>query len=165
MGLFSLKPSAADKLHIESELKILEDCKRLVNTTTNPDVFFGRMNCLLDCLLDLQNYEYTGVLKGDKPSVTFERINVSMENTVNDFIDRAVQAEACKISELKTIKARESRIKKFEENMQSAFTNSTTFWQGNGRGRHFEGRMWRDGNIEYFRKQILRLYSRFAPKE
>ena len=51
------KLTAFDADYINNLLKQVHESETIVNRTTNPTVFFGRLNFLFDCLLNLKDYE------------------------------------------------------------------------------------------------------------
>lgn len=154
MGLFTPKITPYALEHVQYGLKQINECAKLINTTVKPDVFFGRLNFLLDLLLDLQSYEKYHVFRGSTPSQDYQRIITNLEKTVNDFLDRATDKELNKISSLKTEKARKNRAEKFVISILTAFEMSHTFWVGNGASPHYTGPLYCDSNIDYFRSIV-----------
>lgn len=130
MGLFAPRISTQDMEYVRTRMKQLQESVNLVNTTTKPDVFFKRLNFALDILLDLQSFEKYKIFKASTPTSDYNRIIANMESTVDDFIDRALQAHNEKIASLKTEKAKESNREKFATSLIAAFDCANTFWSG-----------------------------------
>lgn len=154
MGLFKKELSGFEKQHILTELKQLDECATLINTTVKPDVFFGRLNFLLDLLLDLQKYEkYKYFKKNSTPTKEYNKILNNLDATVNNFIDRALTKHEAKIASLKTDTAKRTNAEKFSIEMIAAFDNANSFWQGNGVIPHYTGPLFTEAN--YLRVKAL----------
>ena len=130
MGLFTPKLSAMEFQRVQDRMIQLKDSVHLINTTVKPDVFFKRLNFTLDLLLDLQCYEKYKIFKGSRPSDDYRKIINNLEATVDDFIDRAVEANNEKIASMKTAKARERNREDFAIKLISAFNSAHSFWTG-----------------------------------
>ena len=134
MGLFSRfvrpKISQEEFVYIQGVLNQAQDCASLINTTTKPDVFFKRLNMVLDLLLELQPYEKYGIFKTATPTQNYNRICGNLEATVNDFIDRADEDNLRKLARLKTEQARRRNRVDFAIKLISAFDCANTFWSG-----------------------------------
>lgn len=139
VGLFTPKISKFQLLQAENDVRIMNDCVKLVNTTNNPEVFFSRLNMLLDVLLHLQKYEKYRILKGTPPSVQYRNTLAQIEETVDSFVCRAYYHEFEKAKSLKTEKARSNRMRKFALNLANSFRDANTFWSG-----------WPPDEFEYF---------------
>lgn len=83
------KLTAFDADYINNLLKQVHESETIVNRTTNPTVFFGRLNFLFDCLLNLKDYEKYDIFHPEKPSDVLKNITKNLESHVNGFIDRA----------------------------------------------------------------------------
>ncbi len=144
------KPKLSDKQLqcVRMTLMQVQDSAKLVNTTVKPDVFFKRLNFLLDLLLRLQPYERYGIFKNGLPSSDYRRIIANLEATVNDFIDRAVAANQAKIATLKTSKARERSRESFVVSLISAFDCAHTFWDGDRGFPHYTGPLFTNKNYQ-----------------
>lgn len=148
MGLFSPKISQYQMQQVQILLKQANESANLVNSTVKPDVFFGRLGFLLDVLLELQNYERYKVFKGSTPSADYKKITNGMEETVDNFISRAVSANQNKLSSLKTEAAKDRNRKKFAISLAIAFETANSFWQGNGLYPHYVGPLFTQNNYE-----------------
>lgn len=153
MGLFTPKISKAQLQVVQTALTQLHDSANLINTTVNPSVFFKRLHFTLDLLLRIQPYERYKIFKGGTPTQDYNRIISNLEATVNDFIDRAVDANQRKIASLKTESARERNREKFAISLISAFDCAHTFWEGDRGFPHYKGPLFTENN--YRRVQAI----------
>lgn len=106
-------------------LKIIHDCADLVNTTTNPEVFFPRYNLMLEHLETLAGFECTGIYNDspELPSTAFLRIEEQFPAATNDFIDRAYDAAIAHADKLKTAKGKENAIRRFFDDIEKYTIN------------------------------------------
>lgn len=89
IDVWKKKLTAFDADYINNLLKQVHESETIVNRTTNPTVFFGRLNFLFDCLLNLKDYEKYDIFHPEKPSDVLKNITKNLESHVNGFIDRA----------------------------------------------------------------------------
>lgn len=157
MGLFAPKISRAQMNQVQILMKQISESVNLINTTAKPDVFFGRLNFTLDCLLELAKYEKYKVFKSGTPSSDYRKIVSNIEATVNSFIERAVASNKAKVASLKTEKAKERNYAKFIVSMAVAFEASHTFWQGNGVYPHYTGPLFTESNHLKVKKMLAEL--------
>jgi hypothetical protein len=153
MGFFTPKITSSQLQHVQTAMKQLQESVYLLNNTTKPDVFFKRLNFSLDLLLDLQTYEKYKIFKGNTPTNDYNKIVRNMESTVNDFIDRAIEANRQKLATLKTDKAKRNNYEKFVIALIAAFDCANTFWSGNRGFPHYTGPLYTDN--DYRRVQTL----------
>lgn len=152
MGLLTPKISPSELGMVQIALKQVKDCANLVNTTVKPDVFFGRLNMLLDKLLLLQRFERYK-FKPSTPTKDYKRVIANLDATVNDFIDRAFAANQAKIASLKTEKAKRANYEKFVDSLISAFDCAHTFWPGDRGFPHYSGPLFTE--VNYRRVQAI----------
>ncbi len=126
----------------------VQDSTKLVNTTVKPDVFFKRLNFLLDLLLRLQPYEKYGIFKSGLPSKDYKRIIANLEAIVNDFIDRAIEKNKQEIAALKRPASKEKRYQDFTAALISAFDLANTFWAGDRGFPHYDGALFTKANYD-----------------
>jgi len=100
-------------------LKIVNDCIQLVNTTTNPEVFFKRYNLMLEYLEKLAGVECTGIFSNSKelPSEAYLRVESIFPEATSCFIDRSFEAVKAKADTLKTEKGKLNAIGRYFEDM------------------------------------------------
>ncbi len=151
MGVFNLfkpKLSQFQIQQINSLLKQAQESAHLVNTTVNPAVFFGRLNFLLDVLLELQKYEPYRVFRGSPPSKEYSDILNNLEKSVDAFVTRSFQKQQSQAISLKTEKAKRARYDKFVVELISAFDCAHTFWTGNQAFPHYTGPLFAKENYQ-----------------
>lgn len=159
MGLFTPKITNAQLQQVRNTMNQLQESVNLLNTTTKPDVFFKRLNFTLDLLLLLHTFEKYNIFKGSSPINDYRRIIANMEVTVNDFIDRAIEANNQKLASLKTEAAKKRNYEKFVDSLIAAFDCASTFWSGNRGYPHYTGPLYTENNYrrvkELFDKSCL----------
>lgn len=108
------------KEQADQYLRILHDCTNLVNTTTNPQVFFERWELMVLHLGYLVGLECTGIFENSRelPSEALKRVETQFPAATNDFIDRAFAAAKERADKLKTEKGKQSAILRFFEGME-----------------------------------------------
>ena len=146
MGLFTPKISPRELEYVRSRMSQLQDTVQLINTTTKPDVFFKRLNFALDILLDLQRYEKYRIFTNSKPSQDYQKIIRNMGLTVDNFIDRVLEANERKLAALKTRSARERNRENCIIALISAFDCAHTFWEGSKGFPHYSGPLFTQAN-------------------
>lgn len=146
MGLFTPKISPKELEYVRTRMSQLQDTVHLINTTTKPDVFFKRLNFALDILLDLQRYEKYRIFTNAKPSQDYQKIIQNMEHTVDNFIDRVLDANEQKIATLKTPSAKQRNREKSIIALISAFDCAHTFWEGSKGFPHYSGPLFTKNN-------------------
>lgn len=135
-----------DKAEAARRLKQLYESYDLVNKTTKPDVFFGRLSFCFDCLLDLMTFK-DKVFKDATPEEEYLRLYGNIESLVDEFVTRSHGAEYEKARQLKTEKGQRSRMEKYFANMYEAFSNASSCWTGNSNSPHYEGHLYTENNL------------------
>lgn len=154
MGWFTPKISSLQLQQVDNLLKQARESAHLVNSTVKPEVFFGRLNFLLDVLLELQKYERYKIFKGSSPSRDYNNLIRDLDKTVDSFISRAIKANNAKIESLKTPAAKERNRSKFLISLSFGFAYSKTFWQGNGMYPHYAGPLFTESNQARIQKML-----------
>ncbi len=99
----------ASQLFIENNTRILTDSMRLIHETTNPEVYFKRVDIALECLnnlADLEEFYATGM----DPITQLQNFDES--TLLHDFIQRYWFRVCDSAEKLKTEKAKENRKSK-----------------------------------------------------
>ena len=152
MGLFTPKITKDQLAYTQRVYKQVLDCTALVNTTTSAKTFLGRLNMLLDCLLELQKFEKYKIFKGKKtPSKDYQRIIDNLELIVDRFLDRAIAENERERRCLQTDRAKENNYEKFVTNLYWDFKEAKTFWPGNGIYPHYVGSLLTQKNANRIR--------------
>lgn len=102
-------------------LKIAQDCVDLVNTTTNPDVFFKRYDLCIQTVQKLVNIEKHVSFSGKKPHVFLNELHQKRNAATHDFIMRYYYKALGDAEKLKTVKGKINKINKFCENIEIAY--------------------------------------------
>ena len=148
MGLFTPKISNWEKEHVQGLLKQAKESAKLVNTTVNPEVYFGRLHFLFDTLLEMQKYEKYKIFKGNGPSKDLKMLESTLGQSVDDFIMRSYSKRLEKANSLKTEKSKFNNMKKYADSMITAFDSAPHFWEGNGMWPHYTGPLYTPKNWE-----------------
>lgn len=108
---FPLKTVEADtRQAIAFRLKAIQECVKLVNETTNPEVFFTRYDTMIEHMEWMGKIEKYYAFKHPLPSENLERIKGKKAASINDFIDRSNQKLMLSIIKLKTEKGRMNKV-------------------------------------------------------
>lgn len=103
---------------VNNDLRIIKDCIELVNTSSNPEVFFSRWETLLDKVKHLILFEPYVNFSGESPSESYNKLISQYEQSVNDFLHRYYLTIEKKITNLKTEKAKENNLQKAYDKLQ-----------------------------------------------
>ncbi len=140
--------SAFDREKINLLIKNSKSAAQVVTTTVKPDAFFDNLNYLLDCLLTLKYYEKYNIFEQPTPSQYYESIISGLEETVDDFINRALENNKAERSKLKNAEKTYESYESFLISLISAFDCSNTFWKGDGRSPHYTGALFTENNYQ-----------------
>lgn len=99
--------------HVENKHKIMNDCMKIINNTTNPDIFFYRLKLLKEVLRELAFLYQFSIFKKQSPQFILTAIIHDHDLIVNGFINRYWDKVISKCSELKTQAAKQKRIDEF----------------------------------------------------
>ncbi|MEE1219533.1 MAG: hypothetical protein U0L20_06390 [Ruminococcus sp.] len=110
---------------VNNDMRIINDCVKLVNTTINPDVYFSRYDLLLEQLQHLILFEPYLSFSGESPTQSYKKILSYQEKSNMDFLERYYMSVIEKAKTLKTDKAKNNRIKKFQESLEPYFDKLT----------------------------------------
>lgn len=106
---------------IENDLRIINDCKRILMETTKPDVFFPRLKLMEEKTMDLVLFEPYVPFKGAKPSAALEEFYQDKKICIYDFVLRYYNAVDTKAKGLKTQKAQIRQYQNFYESLQEYY--------------------------------------------
>ena len=102
-------------------LEICNDSMRLVDTTIKPDVFFSRLDLLLNNLSELQELEKY-ISFSSSPSKSLARIRFAKQDVIHDFLVRYHKSIVAQANAAKTPRGKEGKYKKFEESLRPYYT-------------------------------------------
>lgn len=133
-------------------IKKLSESYDIMEKTTDPCVFFGRLNFSYDCILNLMTYKIK-FSKGCTPEVQYVSLKNDTETMVSKMIERTYSKELESISKLKTDKAKLNRMTKYFEKMETAFNNSNSYWEGwkfpsGYQYTHYNGELYTENNLK-----------------
>ena len=104
----------ASKMYTEGNIRVLNDSLNLISHTENPEVYFKRVNMVLECynnLADIEEFFTTGV----KPVESLLAFEDKLPSLTQEFIKRYWQKTLNDAGKLKTTKAREKRLQKLKK--------------------------------------------------
>lgn len=154
MGFLTPTISNVEMASVKNMLKQVNDSTKLVNTTTNPEVFFSRLNMLFDLFMELKKYEKYRIFTGKTPTQDYEYLQKSLEKQVNLFIDRTYEKQMEKMKTLKTDKSKASSFEKYSDKMMTAFKNANSYWQGNSGMAHYRGALYTTDNMIHLKRKL-----------
>lgn len=135
-----------------------KDCAKLVDSTVNPEVFFGRLHFMLDLALTLQQYEKYECFHGGTPSELYRETISNLGEIVDKFIVLAYNKQTEKASKLKTPSGRQKSNRKFAENLKDAFDHADSFWPGHPNQVHYTGSLFTGENYN----KVCSIYEKYA---
>lgn len=103
------------------ELEIANDCIRIINTTVKPDVFFMRLQLLLDAANNLCTFEKYVSFTGTKPSDAFSQALDQYQDAIRDFLARYFWDMHVKAEGMKTDKGKLGKYQKFYDSLQEYY--------------------------------------------
>lgn len=104
------------KQNLLNEERIINDSIKLINETTNPEVFFSRYETLLeafDRIVDIVRINALGENALNEALASKEKYKLGFENDLSAFINRCYSKTEEKISSLTTEKAKKNHAEKF----------------------------------------------------
>lgn len=105
----------------ENDLRIIRDCATLVEKTTNPKVFFMRLNLLIEKSKHLTNFEQYIPFSGASPTVAYHAALQNYNEAINQFLIRYFSETFDKAEALKTEKGRIGKYQKFYDSLQEYY--------------------------------------------
>lgn len=146
---------------LRAALQQAQDSAKLINTTVKPDVFFGRVNFLLDTLLYMKSFERTCSFR-TTPTQDYNRILDNLGATVNDFIDRSYAHTRQKSDAMKTERGRLNTLDRYAKALEDAFTDPHQFWTGNYGKPHYTDRLYTEENLHRVNELCSEIRSEIA---
>lgn len=105
----------------ENTLRIIQDCVKLVDNTTNPDVFFMRLNLLVEKSKYLVSLEEYVTFSGASPTEALNEVVQNYYEAVNQFLIRYFSETFDKAEAMKTEKGRINKYQKFYDSLQEYY--------------------------------------------
>lgn len=105
----------------QNDLRIINDCARLVQTTTKPDVFFSRLQLLWEKSEHLAKLEKYISFSGASPSAAFAEVRENHQTAITEFLIRYFSETFDKAEAMKTEKGRIGKYQKFYDSLQDYY--------------------------------------------
>lgn len=105
-------------LTIKNRIKIADDCSKLLQKTTKPDVFFERLSLFENTMEYLSRLEPYVAFKDVKPSVALNAIKKEKQEIIREFLIRYFSAVFDKIENLKTAKSKINNLQNFYDSLE-----------------------------------------------
>lgn len=99
-------------------LKISQDCVNLINTTTNPEVFFKRYDLCIETVQKLVSIEKYVKFQGKKPRVFLNELLQKRDAATKDFIMRCYEKVWAETEKMKTKKGKINKVIKLHESIE-----------------------------------------------
>ncbi len=104
-----------------NDIRIVQDCTKILSETVNPDVFFERFELLKEKAADLKVLEKYVKFKGATPTDALNEILVNEQEAIYDFIVRYYSATFDKAEKMKTERGKNNQFKKFYDSLEKYF--------------------------------------------
>ena len=101
-----------NEINAKNILKIINDCKRIVNSTKNPDIYFERYSLLEEKARELCTIKHIH-FTGTQPKKIVKIVAGSKQASIRAMIDRYFDDISIKARRLKTKKAKREKIYSF----------------------------------------------------
>lgn len=119
-----LKAIAEDRA--EDSHRIMNDCSRLLQTTTNPEVFFERLQLFeTHCQLLVSLEKYTSY-SGASPTELYNTLIREKQDVIKEFLVRYYNKVLDKADSLKTAKGKLNQYQKFYDSLKPYFSEMGT---------------------------------------
>ena len=105
----------------ENDLRIMNDCKKLITDTLNPNVFFNRLNLLVEKAKHLAILERYITFSGASPSAAYHEITESYQEAIQQFLFRYFSDTFDKAEIMKTQKGRLAKYQRFYDSLQEYY--------------------------------------------
>lgn len=105
----------------ENDLRIIDDCARLIEQTTNPEVFFMRLNLLIEKLNRLMQFEKYIKFSGSSPTAAYNEACQNYQMAIYHFLIRYYSETFDKACAMKTEKGRIGKYQKFYDSLQKYY--------------------------------------------
>lgn len=105
-------------IRVMNNLRIGNDCTRILETTIDPDVYFGRLQLLVETIEDCVIFEKYVSFANAKPSEALEEVKRDRQQSIKQFLIRYFTAVFDKSETMKTNKGKLNQYKKFYDSLQ-----------------------------------------------
>ena len=104
-----------------NDLRIVNDCAKLVESTIKPDVFFMRLQLLLETAEHLCALEQYIKFYGASPAAAFDEVRQNYQLAIRKFLERYFSDTFDKAESMKTEKGRIGKYQKFYDSLQEYY--------------------------------------------
>ena len=104
------------------DLEIIQDCIRIVGSTTKPDTFFSRLALLIDKADNLRKYEKFISFKGASPSEAYGQLWSDYQESIQRFLIRYFSDVFDQAEKLKTDNGKLNKYQKFYDSLQPYYS-------------------------------------------
>lgn len=105
----------------ENDLRIIRDSAKLIEKTTKPDVFFMRLNLLVDRTMHLASLEKYISFSGASPTDAYNEVINNHQEIIRQFLIRYFSETFDKAEAMKTEKGRIGKYQKFYDSLQEFY--------------------------------------------
>ena len=113
--------TAITKQQAANDLRIMNDCAKLVESTLKPDVFFMRLQLLWEKAEHLCVLGQYITFSGASPTAAFDEIRQNHQLAIRQFLERYFSATFDKAEAMKTEKGRIGKYQKFYDSLQEYY--------------------------------------------
>lgn len=108
-----------------NDLRIINDCVKLVSQTTKPDVFFTRLNLIVEKLRHLASLEKYLAFSGASPTAAYNDVMRDYNESIRLFLIRYFSETFDKAEAMKTEKGKIGKYQKFYDSLQEYYCYMT----------------------------------------
>jgi len=101
-----------------NDLRIIQDCIKIISNTVKPDIFFSRMDLLKEKAIHLQTLEPYVNFSGASPTAAVNEIFDQEQDAIYELIGRCYNTAFEKAEKLKTEKGKKNQYQKFYDSLQ-----------------------------------------------
>lgn len=102
----------------QNDLRIIADSTEIAESTRNPEIFFDRMNLLLEKARHLTLLESFMKVTSTPSGLLLREVHENYQNVVREFLERYFASVFEKAEKLKTEKGKKAQFVKFYESLQ-----------------------------------------------
>jgi len=112
----------ASNQQAQNDLRIMNDCKKIIESTLDPETFFSRLNLLVEKGEHLCKLEEYISFSGASPSAALSEIKAEYQEAIRQFLIRYFCDTFDKAEALKTQNGKNGRYKKFYDSLQPYYS-------------------------------------------
>ena len=105
----------------QNDLRIINDCKKLIETTLNPDVFFMRLNLLDEKVVHLCELEKYISFSSVSSTTAYIEVKNEYNQAIKQFLIRYFSDTFDKAEKMKTEKGKIGKYQKFYDSLQEYY--------------------------------------------